>query len=439
MTAQMRKRSLLICLDIEPDEREVNLSSASNWAGFEATFELMQALRPRFRQATNAPVHYNWAIRMDPQIEQAYGSADWCYHKYESILRILQEEGDLIGLHVHPWRWDAPNHHWFSDCGDQAWVDYCVRLGFDAFRRTLGRTCPYFRFGDCWLNNATVSLLDRLGIPVDLTLEPGKPAVVYPRPHTGFQPDYGNVPRSAYRPNRNDHTKSGGIFRRRNIWMLPITTVDFNNLTAKPNQRNSTRLMDKNARLEGYIYSANELEISGWVYDEANPDVALSVDVWIDDQLHATLTADLLRIDLLEAGIGNGRHAFHYHVPAALRDDREHVVRVQVTGSSILLRNTPQSVVFRRLNIPDYQSLNLIYSPPKLQSGFDVLLADNKCPYITWVARSDIGIARHRVDAVEATLQFILDHPQLSNFTFDTCHETLYRMGITFAQQVIPA
>jgi hypothetical protein len=76
------------------------------------------------------------------------------------------------------------------------------------------------------MNNATVGLLEELGVRFDLTLEPGKPASEDPdptTPSTGGLPDLTGVPPHPYRPSLGDFRRPDP-HRDRGLWMLPVTT-----------------------------------------------------------------------------------------------------------------------------------------------------------------------------------------------------------------------
>jgi hypothetical protein len=64
-------------------------------------------------------------------------------------------------------------------------------------------------------------------------------------------------------------------------------------------------------RLAGYIDVFNQDSIIGWAADKTDPVAPINVDLFIDDRLQATVTADLFRQDLKDAGYGDGRKGFH--------------------------------------------------------------------------------------------------------------------------------
>jgi peptidoglycan/xylan/chitin deacetylase (PgdA/CDA1 family) len=104
---------------------------------------------------------------MDPQIERTYGNADWAVRTYASRIADAQHWGDEFGLHTHAWRWDAAIGQWVADHDNRAWIERCLEVSFAAYKRAFGRNCEIFRFGDGWLDEATLGLLERLGVRID--------------------------------------------------------------------------------------------------------------------------------------------------------------------------------------------------------------------------------------------------------------------------------
>lgn len=212
---------VLFCIDIEPDQR--NVCDSVDWHGFEATFQYLQALRPRLSEASGIAARYAWFLRMDPQVAIAYGSPDWAARRYARELDLLQAAGDEMGLHPHAWRWDDSWSTWVTDHADQAWVETCVRMSFETYERVFNRGCRAFRFGDHWMNDATLALVESLGADADLTLEPGQTAAhSIEEPHTGGFPDYTRVPQRPFHPSASDFRRPGRGDRRR-IWEIPVS------------------------------------------------------------------------------------------------------------------------------------------------------------------------------------------------------------------------
>ena len=81
---------------------------------------------------------------------------------------------------------------------------------------------------------------------------------------------------------------------------------------------------------EGYLDSASNTEIAGWVYHGDNPNTPLTVEILADGSVLATIIADGFREDLLRAGKGNGNHAFRFSMPAG--QSAKSRLRARVTG-----------------------------------------------------------------------------------------------------------
>lgn len=230
---------ILICIDVEPAEREVDLRAKADWNGFEEAVGLVETYRRRAEDRTGRRAHFSWFVRMDAQIERVYGSPAWVAARYGDHLALISSRGDEIGLHTHAWRWSERRERWASDLADQSWVEHCVRLSFDAYAEAFKNVCRSFRFGDRWMNDRTLALVESLGAEFDLTVEPGRgtePAHLPKEIWKGPVPDYRRAPRSPYRPSAKDFRKPAAAAAargsdeddgriERDIWMIPLTTV----------------------------------------------------------------------------------------------------------------------------------------------------------------------------------------------------------------------
>lgn len=192
---------MVVCFDIEPDERRVPRSGSSRWGGFDRMLEVLPALRRRLSELTGQRVAFLHCLRMDPQIEETFGSPTWLADEYGDALAELQEEGDELGLHTHPWRWDAQRSEWMADYSDE-WASQCLSTGLAAFEAGFGRHCSAHRSGDRYLTGKMLSQLESAGVIVDLTVEPGMapaPFLVEGEPAQGQLPDYRDTPPGPYR------------------------------------------------------------------------------------------------------------------------------------------------------------------------------------------------------------------------------------------------
>ena len=77
------------------------------------------------------------------------------------------------------------------------------------------------------MSNRAMALLENLGVPVDLTLEPGfgeTPSYHPEKPFTGFIPDQRRVPDRPYRPAQDDFRRPDPA-KTSGIWEIPLTTA----------------------------------------------------------------------------------------------------------------------------------------------------------------------------------------------------------------------
>lgn len=216
-------RPVHLCLDVEPDDREVAGQPEADWSGTGPFLELIEQFR-KTASAAGPPVHVNWFLRLDPQIREAYGRADFAYHQYREQWERARAWGDGFGSHVHAWH--RMGDRWVADHGDPTWVGQCVEQSLDAYQQAFGQPVRMFRFGDHFLSNKVVQRLERRGVCYDLSLEPGLKSADVLKPGeaaSGRLPDFTGIPRSPYFPSRLDYRKPARWWPRR-IRMIPVST-----------------------------------------------------------------------------------------------------------------------------------------------------------------------------------------------------------------------
>jgi len=216
---------VIVCIDVEPDERAPIGAHPRPWDGYQQLQRRLTELRPHLPGLASS-AHFTWFLRMDPQIDDIYGTPAWGAVAYRAQLDETLAEGDALGLHVHPFRRRDDLPGWMVDFADQAWVNHCLDVGLTAFEETWGRSCASFRFGDGWMNDATMARLQASGIRHDLTLEPGKyePRGIRPwEPMTGAGPDLRSLPSEPYHPSVTDFRRPDPR-RADGLWVIPVTT-----------------------------------------------------------------------------------------------------------------------------------------------------------------------------------------------------------------------
>jgi len=358
----------------------------------------------------------------------------------------IKRSGDAIGLHTHSWRWNESLSKWTVDLANQDWINSCLRMGFESFRESLNKRCLYFRFGDHWMNNATLRLIEKLGARFDLTLEPGQTGGHIAEPFTGDFLDYSQVPQRPYRPSRTDFRKPGEYLKRR-LWMIPLSagTADWPATSADVEPRESSKNINPqegsplprdsrskphnpNGIYEGYLDRTDGEFISGWTYDKSRPEMPIEVEIYDGDHPLTTAIAATFRQDLLAAGKGNGKHSFNVPVPTWLKDGKPHSIQVKVAGTDSYLKNSPKELSGCEANGAEYLTLNLAFNPWILCRIINTLLTSSDSPYLALVVRSDVSLHADQKSHLDQTVNYILDHPLIEQLVFETPAEMIRRI-----------
>jgi len=90
-------------------------------------------------------------------------------------------------------------------------------------------------------------------------------------------------------------------------------------------------------QLVGQIDQFDQNGIAGWAANVKTPTVPVSVDVYIDDRLQATLLADGCRDDVKDAGYGDGRKGFMLALRPARSSAPGRMAKLLVAGSNQIL------------------------------------------------------------------------------------------------------
>lgn len=99
---------------------------------------------------------------------------------------------------------------------------------------------------------------------------------------------------------------------------------------------------------EGFFDTVGCDVITGWAWDQNQPDGAVKVDLFDGDNWLTTLRADSLREDLLAAHKGNGHHAFSLTTPEALKDGTPHALTARLSRHGVLLVGSPKTITCSR-------------------------------------------------------------------------------------------
>jgi hypothetical protein len=98
------------------------------------------------------------------------------------------------------------------------------------------------------------------------------------------------------------------------------------------------------ASFQGFHDVAGCQIIAGWAWDSNQPNSPINLDIYDGTTVIATVTANIFRQDLLNAGIGNGVHGFSFATPASLKNGQPHSIRMKFSGTSTDLQTTPKTI-----------------------------------------------------------------------------------------------
>ena len=99
-------------------------------------------------------------------------------------------------------------------------------------------------------------------------------------------------------------------------------------------------------QFEGSFDKLEVESVGGWAWDGARPNEPIKVEIYDGATLLAVVTADGFRLDLKNAGKGDGKHAFNYALPQSLRDGQSHTISIKYAGSTMELPGSPKTLVF---------------------------------------------------------------------------------------------
>ena len=212
--------------DVEPAGFQRDQTS---WRGFREWVDLVDGIRRELADRTGRSPRFGWYFRMDPQIATVHGDAAYAARRFTDLVEHLEEQGDVFGMHVHPLRWSDEQQLWVHDLADHDWMAHCIQTAHAAYTDFFGIPPVRFRGGGGFLDEELVEVIDRLGVRVDLTLEPGFqwPAhqlrtEVDVSPCVGSSVDCSTAPRAVYRPSVHDFRRPDATGGRR-VVMVPLS------------------------------------------------------------------------------------------------------------------------------------------------------------------------------------------------------------------------
>lgn len=231
-----------LSIDVEPDGFQLSSDEPPVWSGFEAMIPFMASLRESLANRSGRRVQFGWYFRTDPQIEAAYGRPDHALRYYGDPIECFRANGDYLGVHVHPLRWNEELRSWVHDFADVQWLRDSIRASCAVFAEWSGSPAAYSRYGAGFLTNDVIVATEASGVTVDLTLEPvagwglrssAVPTSVDESPIIGAYVDCRNAPREPYFPSREDFRQRAAVGSRPLV-LIPLSTAYFSRRPTAP-------------------------------------------------------------------------------------------------------------------------------------------------------------------------------------------------------------
>lgn len=208
MSEPQTKIPVITCFDIEPDTHTTHRNGHDLWLGFEHMHVFLSKLRPHLGQLTKAPVHYGWYFRLDPQIDEIYGSHAWPLRKYSRFVSEYSAHGDEIGINLRAYQWNSKTNRWVPIHDDPAFINSCIEMSFEAYESYFMKRCHSIRMDAEWLSAESIECAEKLGAKYGLTLEPDQLSRGPLQPYLPWKLDY-HIP---------DKNRSEGL------WLIPLTS-----------------------------------------------------------------------------------------------------------------------------------------------------------------------------------------------------------------------
>lgn len=178
-------------------------------------------------------------------------------------------------------------------------------------------------------------------------------------------------------------------------------------------------------RFIGRVESWAAGSLSGWAWDRSQPDAPVELVLYDGDEPLVRWPAATFRKDLMDKGMGNGRHAFTLSFPESLLFRDRHVFRVKIADAEIELDGSPH--VYRQ-------------SVPILDWSSFVAITENLRKRIA--DTDEIDIVRSAVGMMFAMLGEALPkfqemqarNPQAEDEIFDLAHSYSAQIGDLLSQ-----
>ncbi len=186
--------------------------------------------------------------------------------------------------------------------------------------------------------------------------------------------------------NERENVKISGTTNQTGIFNFSVTaTSNLSGISSVTNYR-----LQILALPGGSFDSADCNTISGWAWDPQQPNAPVSVNIYADNSLVGSVSANQFRQDLLDAGIGNGVHGFSFATPANLKDGLPHQIRVLIVSTMSDINGSPKTITCAA---PSYSISGTVrYGIPDINQAFPVVVGVNLNAAVTSALSDGSGV-----------------------------------------------
>ena len=125
---------------------------------------------------------------------------------------------------------------------------------------------------------------------------------------------------------------------------------------------------------DGYLDKVECSSIRGWAWDAGQPNTPITLEFFADGQSVGTVSANIFRQDLQNAGKGNGQHAYSFTTPQSLKDGQNHSISAKVQNTNYTLKWGPKT-----LNCSNGNPDPPVVDPPVGSGNFEGFLDKVEC------------------------------------------------------------
>lgn len=156
----------------------------------------------------------------------------------------------------------------------------------------------------------------------------------------------------------------------------------------------------KKTRFTGYLDDCDQNKITGWIIEVKKPNRPVIVNVFVDGNFFISTTANIFRQDLLDGGIGEGKHSFEIDVPALLLDGLEHLIEIKEKGNNFVLAGSPKKFLMLQSEYRNLEGTQLT----ELVDFFSEKISNNSS-YSQDIAYSGLGSALDQLNKYSEAME----------------------------------